>query len=82
MFQIDTLAKWLMIIGLGIAALGGLIFLAGKIPFLNRLGNLPGDFRYVSPDGRFGCFFPIVTMLLISVVLTIVLNVIARLLNR
>jgi hypothetical protein len=80
--QIDTLAKWLVVVGLGIAALGGLIFLAGKIPFLNRLGGLPGNIRYVSPDGRFGCFFPIVTMLIISIVLTIVLNVVVRLLNR
>lgn len=82
MFQIDTLARWLIVVGLGVAALGGLVFLASKIPFLNRLGNLPGDIRYVSPDGRLGCFFPIVTMLLISIVLTIVLNVVARLINR
>lgn len=82
MFQIDTLAKWLIIVGLGIAALGGLIFLASKIPLLNKLGSLPGDIRYISPDGRFGCFVPIVTMLLLSIVLTIVLNVIVRLLNR
>ncbi len=82
MFQIDTLAKWLIIIGLSIAVLGGLIFLASKIPFLSRLGNLPGDIRYVSPDGRFSCFFPIVTMILLSVILTIVLNVIIRLIHR
>jgi hypothetical protein len=82
MFQIDTLAKGLVIVGLGIAAIGGLIFLASKLPFLSRLGNLPGDIRYVSPDGRFGCFFPIVTMILISVILTLVLNVVVRLINR
>jgi hypothetical protein len=80
--MVDTLARWMIVVGLGIAALGGLIFLASKVPFLNRLGNLPGDIRYVSPDGRFGCFFPVVTMILVSTVLTVVLNVVVRLLNR
>jgi hypothetical protein len=82
MFQMDTLAKWLIVAGLGIAVLGGVILLASKLPFLRKLGSLPGDIHYISPDGRFGCFFPIVTMLLVSIILTIALNVIARLLNR
>lgn len=82
MFPLDSIGRWLIVIGLGIAVLGGLIWLASKIPFLNRLGNLPGDIRYTSPDGSFGCFVPIVSMILISIVLTIVLNVIVRLLNR
>jgi len=82
MFQVDTVGKWLFFIGLGLAALGGLIWLASKIPFLNRLGNLPGDIRYTSPDASFGCFVPIVSMIVISVVLTIILNVVVRLINK
>jgi len=82
MFQIDSVAKWLIVVGVGLAVLGVLLLLVGKIPFLDRFGNLPGDIRYISPDGQFGCFFPIVSMILLSVVLTIVLNVIVRLLNR
>jgi len=82
MFPLDTLGRWLLVIGLTLAALGLLLFLLGKIPFLNRLGNLPGDIRYQSPDRRFSCFVPIVSSLLISLILTIVLNVILRLLKR
>jgi hypothetical protein len=74
--------RWLLFIGLGIAALGGLIWLASKIPGLNRIGSLPGDIHYTSPDGSFGCFVPIVSMILISLILTVVLNVVIRLINR
>ncbi len=82
MFQLDSLAKWLIVLGLGVAALGALLLLIGRVPGLDRLGSLPGDIRYQSADGRFSCFVPIVSMILISVILTIVLNVVLRLLNR
>jgi hypothetical protein len=80
--NIETLGKWIFFAGLGLAALGGLIWLASRVPFLNRLGNLPGDIRYTSPDGTFGCFVPIVSMIVISVILTIVLNIAVRLINK
>ncbi len=82
MFQLNTVAKLLVFVGLGIAALGGLIWLASRIPGLNRLGSLPGDIRYTSPDGSFGCYVPIVSMIVISLVLTVVLNVVVRLINK
>ncbi len=82
MFQLDSVGKWLMAVGLGIVALGGLLFLLGKIPGLDRLGNLPGDIRWQSADGRVSCFVPIVSMIVISVILTIVLNIVVRWLNR
>ena len=82
MMQLDSLGKWLIVIGVGIAALGGLLFLLGKVPGLDRFGTLPGDIRWQSADGRVSCFVPIVSMLLLSVILTVVLNVIVRLLNR
>jgi hypothetical protein len=82
MFQLDSLAKWLVVLGIGIAALGALLFLLGRVPGLDRLGSLPGDIHYRSPDGRVSCFIPIVSSILLSVILTVVLNVIIRLLNR
>ncbi len=82
MFQLDLVGRWLLAFGVGIALLGLLLLALGRIPGLDRLGSLPGDIRYQSPDGRFSCFVPIVSTLLISVILTIVLNVIVRLLNR
>jgi hypothetical protein len=82
MFQLDTFGRWLIIVGLGIAALGLLLFLLGRIPGLDRLGSLPGDVRIQSRDGRLTCFVPIVSSLLLSIILTIVLNIIVKILNR
>ena len=56
-------------LGLVIALLGGVLFLAGRLPL--RLGRLPGD---VAISGRRGSFyFPIVTCLVLSAVLTLVM---------
>ena len=60
--------KILIIIGIIILALGLLS------PFLKKigLGQLPGDIIYKSDNSTF--FFPIVTCIIISVVLTIIFN--------
>lgn len=65
-----------MLIGLGlvIALLGGVLLLAGRLPL--RLGRLPGD---VAISGRRGSFyFPIVTCLVLSAVLTLVMWLIGQ----
>ena len=77
MFDLSTTGRWLILAGLGIALLGGLLFLLGKTPFL---GRLPGDIHIQTE--RVSCFVPIVSTLLVSLVLTIVLNVIVYFLNR
>ncbi len=82
MFPLDSLARWLIVIGLTIVTLGVLLFLLGKLPFLNRLGRLPGDLYYEDPDRGISCAVPIVSSLLISLILTIILNVIAWLLRK
>ncbi|HOA24187.1 MAG TPA: DUF2905 domain-containing protein [Aggregatilineales bacterium] len=82
MFELDSLAKWLIALGLGVAAFGLLLFLLGQIPGTDRLGRLPGDLRFELADGRISCFVPIVSSILLSIILTIVLNVIIRLFNR
>jgi hypothetical protein len=43
-------------------------------------GRLPGDFIY--SNGNFTCVVPIASMLLVSLLLTIILNVVLRLFNR
>jgi hypothetical protein len=53
--------------------IGGLLLLAGRLPWL---GRLPGDIRIERENIK--VFFPLGTMLLLSLVLTIVLNLIAR----
>jgi hypothetical protein len=55
----------LVLIGLGIAGLG-LLIMAG-VPF----GRLPGDI-YVR-RGNFGFYFPIVTSIVVSIILTLLI---------
>lgn len=70
MQDLSWVAKVLIVSGLGITALGALILLLSRIPGL-RIGRLPGDI-YIQNDG-FTFYFPLVTMLLISGVLTLLL---------
>ena len=68
-----ALGKLLVGIGAAIALVGVLVWVAPRS--LRWMGRLPGDVR----TDHFA--FPIVTCLLISVVLTIVVNVVARMLR-
>ncbi|HEY4691399.1 MAG TPA: DUF2905 domain-containing protein [Anaerolineae bacterium] len=74
---LNDLGKWMVIIGFVLAAIGGLLWLLGKIPLL---GNLPGDIRIEGKN--FGCFVPLGTMLLLSLLLTLILNIVARLFHK
>jgi hypothetical protein len=74
----ESLARYLMLGGLIIFLLGGGLYLATK--FGLPLGRLPGDIRIEGENGSF--YFPVTTSILVSVVLTIVLNLIARLLKK
>ena len=69
----SSLGKMLVYAGLGLAGLGLLILLGGKVfPF----GRLPGDIYY--QKGNFTFYFPLVSMLLLSLFLTVVLNLFFR----
>jgi hypothetical protein len=59
-------------IGLGVVLI--LVGLAQNRGWLSWLGRLPGDIR--SPRGGF--FFPVTSSILISIVLTVVVNVLIR----
>jgi hypothetical protein len=76
--DMESIARYLMIGGIILFLLGGGLYLATK--FGLPLGRLPGDIRIEGENGSF--YFPVTTSILISVVLTIVLNVIARLWKR
>lgn len=78
MFEFQNLGRFLLIIGGGIALVGLLLMLGGRL--FPWLGRLPGDVRYQGEN--VSCFFPIVTSILLSIILTLVLNLIIRLLNR
>jgi len=72
-----TAGRWMVIAGLGIAAVGGLVWLVGLIP---GVGSLPGTIR-IEREG-FTCVFPLLASIVISVVLTLILNLVIRLINR
>ncbi len=73
MGDFNFLARFLMITGALLLGLGALLLLAGKLPFL---GRLPGDI-YVK-RGNFTFYFPLATCILLSLLLTLFLNLFFR----
>lgn len=71
---VQHMGKYLVVIGLLIAAVGALWWLLGDR--ISGLGRLPGDIRVERENFTF--YFPITTMILLSVVLSAVLWVIRR----
>jgi hypothetical protein len=71
----DT-GKWIVIIGAGIIVVGMIIYFFHDK--LHWIGRLPGDIRVEKENFRF--YFPITTMVLFSVLLTIIINLIRKLL--
>ncbi len=73
----QEIGKWLIGLGLLLLITGGVLVLAGKIPWL---GRLPGDL--VIRNENMTCFLPLATSILLSLVLTLLLNLLARFLNK
>lgn len=63
--------KWIIITGVIIVLIGIIIYFFHDK--LNWLGKLPGDIRVEKENVRF--YFPVVTMIIISIVLTILINI-------
>ena len=74
----ENIARTLMLGGIALFLIGGGIYLAAK--FGIPLGRLPGDIRIEGENGGF--YFPVTSSILVSVALTIVVNVIARLIKK
>ena len=64
------MGKLLVLLGLGITALGVLVMLG--VPF----GRLPGDF--VVRRGNFSFYFPLATSVILSILLTLILSFFRR----
>ena len=69
----SDLGRLLVILGGLIAVVGLVVMIAGKVPFL---GRLPGDIVYRKGGTTF--YFPIVTCLVLSLILTLVLRLLRR----
>jgi len=63
------LGKLLLVLGTVLVAVGVVLMLGARLPF--RLGRLPGDIVY--RGGRATFYFPIVTCVVLSAVLTLLL---------
>jgi hypothetical protein len=68
-------------IGKAIVGIGAMLVIIGLIIWfagdkLNWFGRLPGDIRIERPG--FSCFFPITTMIIVSIVLSVLLSLLSR----
>ena len=69
------MGKMLMIAGVALFLIGGLIMLVGRLGL--PLGRLPGDILYRGKNTT--VYFPIVTCVVLSVLLTFIAYVVGRL---
>lgn len=69
----DSLGKTLMIFGAVLLIVGAVLHFGAKIPWL---GRLPGDIHVEKEN--FSFYFPVVTCIVISVILTVVFNLFSR----
>jgi hypothetical protein len=76
--DVSSFAKWLIVVGLGLAAVGALVWLASKIGL--PLGGLPGDIRFERPGFSFR--FPLATCIVVSIVLTVIANIVLWVFRR
>ena len=74
---LDGIGKTLIVIGIILVVLGLLLALGGRIPFL---GKLPGDIL-IKKDG-ISFYFPIVTFLVLSIVATLIINLVLRFMSK
>lgn len=68
----DEVGRFLVIAGVVLVVLGALFLISDKLP----LGKLPGDIQIGT--SKFKIYIPIATSVLLSIVLTLILNFFAR----
>jgi hypothetical protein len=69
----QDLGRFLIVLGAAAILIGVLLVLAPRIPWL---GRLPGDI--LIRRGTFTFYFPLVTCVVVSVILTLILNLFWR----
>jgi hypothetical protein len=74
----ESLSRYLMLGGIILFLIGGGMYLAAK--FGIPLGRLPGDIHIEGENGSF--YFPLTSSILVSVLLTILLNIVSRLFGK
>ena len=79
MSGLGTIGKLLIVLGLSIALVGVILILAGRFPGL-KIGRLPGDI-YVEREG-WSFYFPLATSIVLSAIISLILWLVSRKLNR
>ena len=69
--------KYLIIIGLIFVVSGAVIYFGGG--YLGWFGRLPGDIRVQKENFRY--YFPISSMILVSIIITLLINIIRKFFN-
>ena len=70
---VESLGKMLILIGVVSIVAGAVFIMLGRVPWI---GRLPGDI--IIRRDNFTLYFPVVTMIILSVVLTVIFNLIGR----
>lgn len=78
MADIPSFARWIILAGFVLIIVGVLIAVASRVGL--PLGNLPGDLFIQGKNAS--CLMPIASMLVLSLLLTIILNILIRIFNR
>ncbi len=73
----ETLGRLLLMLGVVLLVLGFVVLVVGRVPWV---GRLPGDINL--RWGNVSCFFPIVTSIVLSILATVVLNLIVWVLRK
>ncbi len=80
MRELDFFGKMLLLMGLLMAITGLLLIFLSRVFKSGGFGLLPGDI--LIKRGNFTFFFPIATGLILSLILTLILNLLFWFLNR
>jgi hypothetical protein len=78
MLDLNTIARWILLAGALLLLVGAALWVIGRLDL--PIGRLPGDIQF--QRGNFSCFIPLASSIVISLILTLLLNIIIRLLNR
>ena len=74
----ESAGRVVIALGLALLVIGGVIILLGRAGI--SFGRLPGDFRI--ERGNLTCVVALGTSILLSVALTVILNLLARILKK